>query len=235
MCCFKCDGSAFDFHNDGVTIQPSQEMPNVNASSKLIDNHVCLALVTAPEFRPRILRESGEKRFRPCTARLTGSGSAPKDVNGPFDGLGDEVVGCDRFERPVVGDISSGVQFVKSTRFSQLADGVPVSLGVSLVSQSSQFELGPSDAGVFFPDVLEGSVGASEFGVERSKYSTYSGDAGSSSEGNHELPMKKALSAARYSCSSLELTSDVVDPAGEIGSKFCMRDSEDKVTTGNFE
>jgi len=42
--------------------------------------------------------------------------------------------------------------------------------------------------------------------------------------------MKKALSAARNSCSSLELTSDVVDGVGEIGSKVFMRDRKYEVS-----
>jgi len=229
VCCFKCCGSSFDFHNDGVAIEPAQEMPNINASSKLIDNHVSLALVTAPEFRPRILRERFEARFSPRATTFSGSCGAPKDINGPFDGHGDEVISSDGFKCSVVRDIRSGVKFIESIRFSQFSDAVPISLGVSLVSHSSQFELGSGDSGVFFPDVLECGIGLGEFSVVRSKYAADTGESSSAGERANQLPVKKARSFIWKSSSEFKLASDVVAGGGEIGREVFMGNGENPV------
>lgn len=72
---------------DWISVQPSEEVGDVDLASKLVDDDVLLALVAIPELRVRVLRiGGGDAGLFPSTLGLARSGVTIEDVD--LTGLG---------------------------------------------------------------------------------------------------------------------------------------------------
>jgi len=53
---FQYGGRSFNFHDNWVTVQPSQHVSNINAATEFVDNDMFLTHVAIPELTARIFR-----------------------------------------------------------------------------------------------------------------------------------------------------------------------------------
>jgi hypothetical protein len=60
-------GRAFDFHTYWVTVEPSEQVRDIDTSPKFIEDNMLLTLVTIPELGAWALRISTDSCFIPCT------------------------------------------------------------------------------------------------------------------------------------------------------------------------
>lgn len=109
----KNSGATLGFNSDWISVQPSQQMADVDSTSEFIDNNVFLTAVPTPKLGSRILWVGGESRFLPGSSGLSGSCSSPEHNHSFFDSLWLKVVGGNELKRTVMLGTGSTINGTK--------------------------------------------------------------------------------------------------------------------------
>lgn len=75
----------FDFHDNGISVEPTEEVTDRDGPTKFIDDDICLAGVTIPKLCVRVFRVCFKCAFSPRSPTFSRSSSSPIDFASSFN------------------------------------------------------------------------------------------------------------------------------------------------------